>query len=369
MIFFPLNTSKNSGYWAVAAAFILIAGISLLERHISIHRSLVVFYSVPIFLATWYAGPRAGLLIALSTFSGFFFSRTQEIKNLYYNPMFFYSNIVAGACFWSFLVFLFTRLKSAMMREQELSKLASEQNEALKKLNELKSAYVANVSHELKNPLAVIRESMSLILDKITGEVNVKQKEILEIGKRSMDRLIRLVSNLLDLSQIAAGKMKLKEEEIHLNVLVGEVLKSYEGEISKKPLVLKKEISSDVGTVEGDRDKLAEVVINLLNNAIKYTPAGSITVKLIGIAEEVRFEITDSGPGIPQEYLFKIFDKFERILAEKQEGTGLGLPIAKDIIELHKGKLWVESEAGKGSKFIFTLPRKQMTSASVLPAV
>ena len=256
-----------------------------------------------------------------------------------------------------------------MMREQELSKLASEQNEALKKLNELKSAYVANVSHELKNPLAVIRESMSLILDKITGEVNVKQKEILEIGKRSMDRLIRLVSNLLDLSQIAAGKMKLKEEEIHLNVLVGGVLKSYEGEISKKPLVLKKEISSDVGTVEGDRDKLAEVVINLLNNAIKYTPAGSITVKLIGIAEEVRFEITDSGPGIPQEYLFKIFDKFERILAEKQEGTGLGLPIAKDIIELHKGKLWVESEAGKGSKFIFTLPRKQMTSASVLPAV
>ena len=88
MIFFPLNTSKNSGYWAVAAAIILIAGISLLERHISIHRSLIVFYSVPIFLATWYAGPRAGLLVAMGTFSGFFFARTHEIKNLYYNPYF-----------------------------------------------------------------------------------------------------------------------------------------------------------------------------------------------------------------------------------------------------------------------------------------
>jgi len=341
----------------MAAAIVLIAGISLLERHISIHRSLIVFYSIPIFFATWYAGTRAGFLIALSTFFGFFFSRTHDIKNLYYNPLFFYSNIVVGACFWSFLVFLLTRLKSSMTREQELSKLCSERNEELKKLNKLKSAYVANVSHELKNPLAVIRESMGLVLDKFAGEINGKQKEILEIGKRSMDRLIRLVSNLLDLSQIASGKMKLKEEEIRLNVLVEEVLKTYGGEILKKQLILKKEIPSDIGTIVGDRDKLTEVIINLLNNAIKYTPAGSITIKLEGSATEVRFEISDTGPGIPPEYLSKIFDKFERILAEKQEGTGLGLPIAKEIIELHKGKLWVESEAGKGSKFIFILPR------------
>jgi len=239
----------------------------------------------------------------------------------------------------------------------------------LQELAKRKSSFVANVSHELKNPLAVVRESMSLILDKFAGEVSEKQKEILVIGKRSIDRLIRLVSNLLDLSQIAAGKMKLKEEEIHLNVLVEEVLKTYGGEILEKQLVLKKEIPSNIGTVVGDRDKLTEVMINLFNNAIKYTPAGSITIKLEGSATEVRFEISDTGPGIPQEYLGKIFDKFERILAEKQEGTGLGLPIAKDIIELHKGKLWAESEAGKGSKFIFTLPRKQMTSDSVLPAV
>jgi signal transduction histidine kinase len=166
-----------------------------------------------------------------------------------------------------------------------------------------------------------------------------------------------LVSNLLDLSKIEAGKMKLKEEEIHPDVLVEEVLKTYEREILKKQLVLKKEIPSNIGTVVGDRDKLTEVIINLLNNAIKYTPAGSITIKLAGSATEVRFEIADTGSGIPQEYLGKIFDKFERIMTEKQEGTGLGLPIAKDIVELHKGKLWVESEAGKGSKFIFTLPR------------
>ena len=228
----------------------------------------------------------------------------------------------------------------------------------LQELAKRKSSFVANVAHELKNPLSIIRESMSLILDKFAGEVSGKHKEILEIGKRSTDRLIRLVSDLLDLSHIAAGKLKLKEEEIHLDVLVEEVLKTYEREISKKQLVLKKEISSNIGTVVGDRDKLTEVIINLLNNAIKYTPEiGNIVVKLEGNEREIRFEIADTGPGIPKDHLDEVFDKFFRITAEKQEGTGLGLPIAKEIVELHKGRMWVESEIGKGSRFIFTVPR------------
>ena len=126
----------------------------------------------------------------------------------------------------------------------------------LQELVERKSSFVANVSHELKNPLSVIRESMSMILGKFAGEVNEKQKEILEIGKRSTDRLIRLVSNLLDLSKIEAGKMQLKLEVIHPDVLVEEVLKTYEREISKKQLVLQKEIPLNIGAIVGDRDKL-----------------------------------------------------------------------------------------------------------------
>ena len=107
-----------------------------------------------------------------------------------------------------------------------------------------------------------------------------------------------------------------------------------------------------------DKDKLTQVVINLLSNAIKYTPdKGNVAVKLEGSEKEIQFEISDTGAGIPKEDYGKIFDKFERITAEKQEGTGLGLPIARDIVELHRGKIWVESELGKGSKFIFTLPK------------
>ena len=231
-------------------------------------------------------------------------------------------------------------------------------NDRLKELDKRKSAFVANVSHELKNPLAIIRESMALILDEAIGEVNPKQKEILEMGKRGTDRLIRLVSDLLDLAKIEAGKMELKREEIDLRVLVEEVLKNYEREISKKQLFLQKEIQSSTGLSWGDHDKLAEVIINLLSNAIKYTPkGGNIVVKLEGNEKEIRFEIADTGPGIPEDYQEKVFDKFTRIIVEKQEGTGLGLPIAKEIIELHEGKMWIENKMGKGSRFIFTIPR------------
>ena len=152
--------------------------------------------------------------------------------------------------------------------------------------------------------------------------------------------------------------MKLRLADMELGVLTEVVLKVYAKEISRKRIVLQKEIPPNIGLLSGDRDALIRVVINLVINAIKYTPEGrSISIKLTGNSREVRFEIADTGPGIPKESFAKMFNKFERVVAEKQEGTGLGLAISKDIINLHKGKIWVESEVGKGSKFIFTLPR------------
>lgn len=229
-------------------------------------------------------------------------------------------------------------------------------NEKLRSLNDLKSGFVANVAHELNNPLGIIREAISLVREDLGASLSPDHREFLEMGERSARRLIRLVDDLLDLSRIEAGKMKLKIEPVDLAGLVTEVIRGYERELAKKNLTLHREISP-VGLIQGDHDKLTEVVINLLSNAIKYTPSGSVRIRLSGDEREVHFEITDTGPGIPPEYLDKVFDKFERILTEKQEGTGLGLPIARDIVELHKGRIWVVSEIGKGSTFIFTLPR------------
>jgi signal transduction histidine kinase len=214
------------------------------------------------------------------------------------------------------------------------------------------------VSHEFKNPLSIIREALSLVLEGLTGGSNQKQAAMLQMAKRNTDRLIRLVMDLLDVSKIEAGKMKLKREAIEIGPLVDEIVANNNMEIEKKKLMVKKDIPQDIGLVTGDKDRLTQVVINLLSNAVKYTPeGGSVDIKLRGTREELRFEISDTGPGITKKDCHKLFDKFERLTAERQEGTGLGLSIAKDIIELHKGKIWVESEAGKGTRFIFTLPR------------
>jgi PAS domain S-box-containing protein len=240
----------------------------------------------------------------------------------------------------------------------DISKI-KEAEELLKQMDKRKSAFVANVSHEFKNPLSNMQLSLDYVLDGLAGEVSEKQREALAIALRSTQRLIRLVTDLLDLSKIEAGKMTLKKESFGIAALAGEVLAAERNMISEKNLTLGKEFSESAGEVLADRDKLTEVLINLLSNAVKYTPSGGrITLRLSGTEKEVRFEIADSGPGIAQEDFHKLFDKFERLTAEKQEGTGLGLPIAKDIVELHQGRIWVESELGKGSKFIFTLPRK-----------
>ncbi|MFH1304935.1 MAG: HAMP domain-containing sensor histidine kinase [Candidatus Omnitrophota bacterium] len=239
-----------------------------------------------------------------------------------------------------------------------LYKELDKKNEELKRFDQLKSQFVANVSHELKNPLSTIKESLAIILDGLMGKINPEQESMLKIGKNNVERLIRLVTDMLDLSKIEAGKMEIKREEIDIAALVNEVLANHERDFSRKQITLEKDIPQNTGLMWADRDKLSEVVINLLSNAIKYTPEKeNVSVRLTSTEKEIRFEIADTGPGIPKKDFGKIFDKFERITTEKQEGTGLGLPIAKDIVELHKGKIWVESEAGKGSKFIFVLPR------------
>lgn len=238
------------------------------------------------------------------------------------------------------------------------NKELKEKNKRLGKLDKLKSEFVVNVSHELKNPLAIIHAYMEFILEDNLNTSDSTRKMI-KAGKQALDRLIRLVTDLLDISTIESGKIKLKKVRVDIKLLLEEISAAYEKNLFDKQIALEKEVLGDKMVIRADKDKLTQIIINLLNNAIKYTPAGGTVTVRIGIdKQEARFEISDTGPGIPEEYLHKIFDKYERITAEKKEGTGLGLSIVKEIVELHKGRIWVESEFKKGSKFIFTLPQQ-----------
>lgn len=222
--------------------------------------------------------------------------------------------------------------------------------------DQLKSTFVAIVSHELKNPLSTIKSSLDNILDGLAGQINENQKNIIELCHSVINRMNELITELLDLHKIEAGMIEIKRSLCNLLEIFERQIKELEIALNKKRIKLIKEFSGKDFSIWADQDKIMQVINNLLSNAIKYTPEeGLVTLKIFPSDGCLRLEFLDTGPGIPEDKLNKIFNKFERVDTTK-EGTGLGLSISKDIVEMHKGKIWVESQAGKGSKFIVVLP-------------
>ena len=235
-----------------------------------------------------------------------------------------------------------------------------------KELDNLKSAFVANVSHELRTPLVAIDKSLTLILEKEAGELSPTQEQFLSIAQRNLKRLSALINDLLDLSKLEAGKMEVRRKRMAINNVIQEVIDSLNNWARSKNITLEKRIEDMLPDVEIDPDRLAQVLTNLVGNAVKFTPNdGKITLeaKLSDGKKELEVSVKDTGIGIAPEDLPKIFSKFyqcggERMISDVN-GTGIGLSIAKEIVELHGGKIWVESEKGQGARFIFTI---QLTS-------
>lgn len=228
----------------------------------------------------------------------------------------------------------------------------------LKKIDEMKSEFISTASHELRTPLASMKGAVSLVLNEAAGEINQTQKKFLQILNRNCDRLTRLVSNLLDLSRIEAGESRLSRELTNVNKVIAESVNSLRPQTERKKISLSTEIPQSLPSIFVDRDKLEEVFINLIDNAIKFTPpGGKISIQALEEESRLKFSVIDNGVGIPEEDIKNIFEKF-RQLGNERGGTGLGLPISKDIIEAHGGKIWVESKIGEGSKFTFILPKE-----------
>jgi PAS domain S-box-containing protein len=233
----------------------------------------------------------------------------------------------------------------------------------LKDLDKLKSDFVSNVSHELRTPLTAIKGSVDNMLDGLTGELNEKQSRYLVRIKSNADRLARLINDLLDLSRIEAG-IKLNRINLSLPTVVKEVVESLGSVAAEKLINFEIETADNDLTAWADPDRVAEVLTNLLGNAIKFSPTrGNVTVSLARSGNNwVKISITDTGPGIRPEEASRIFDKFYQVSHPEQPkatGTGLGLPIAKALVEMHGGRIWLESQAGQGSIFSFTLPAEQ----------
>jgi signal transduction histidine kinase/cell division protein FtsB len=251
----------------------------------------------------------------------------------------------------------------------ELGTLAADVNRTSEELGNLyqqlatasrhKSEFLANTSHELRTPLNAILGYTELIQDNIYGAVPDKIRDILDRVQSNGRHLLGLINDVLDLSKIEAGQLNLSISDYSIKEIVHTVVTATESLASEKKLMLKTRIAEDLPTGRGDERRITQALLNLVGNAIKFTEKGEVTIQAAATNGAFHVSVADTGPGIQLEDQQRIFQEFQQVdssSTRKKGGTGLGLSISKKIIELHGGRLWVESELGKGSIFKFTLP-------------
>ena len=235
-------------------------------------------------------------------------------------------------------------------------KLAVEQ---LKKTMEAKSQFVSMASHELRTPLTSIKEGIRLVLQGKNSQLDDKQKKFLGLAQRNVNRLARLINNVLDFQKLDSGKIDFNIQENDANEVVRDIKETMATLANDKKLSLITELDENLPIVKFNRDKIMQVLMNLVNNAIKFTDQGGVTITSAKEGNTIRISVQDTGPGIKEEDLSRLFHEFEQltdISNRKPGGSGLGLVISKKIIERHNGKIWAESEYGKGTTFHFVLP-------------
>ncbi len=247
-------------------------------------------------------------------------------------------------------------LEATQQKNQELEEL----NKKLQYMYDKQKEFTSTVSHELRTPLASIKSSVDLVLSGETGELNEDQINFLSKSKDNVDRLSRLISDILDLAKMEDGKMRLRFELNDLGIIVGDAVEGYGPVCQEQGLFIKSDIASRLPKVICDVDKIHQVLNNLLGNAMKFTEKGGITVSCHHKPDSniVRVCVKDTGPGIAAKDIEKLFQKFQQLGDSRQHvgGTGLGLSICKEIIDCHGGKIWCESELGRGTSFCFVLP-------------
>ncbi len=261
---------------------------------------------------------------------------------------------------------LFEEVQQAKSEAEAASKQAEKANEA-------KSAFLSTVSHELRTPLTsvlgfakIIKKRLEEKIFPLTDTTDPKTEKAMQQVSDNLNvvvsegqRLTSLINDVLDLAKIEAGKMQWNEEQVSLEEVAERAIAATTSLFDQKSLILIKDIDKNLPTIIGDKDKLIQVIVNLISNSVKFTPEGAVTCKIVHQDEEVRVTISDTGIGIAPKDHAAVFEQFKQVgdtLTDKPKGTGLGLPICKEIIEHHGGRIWLESDLGQGSKFIFALP-------------
>jgi signal transduction histidine kinase len=254
------------------------------------------------------------------------------------------------------------------LAHQELEKRVEERTRELKQaleevkmVSKRKSGFVSSVSHELRTPLTSIKGYASILLSQSLGALPEPVRQRLEKINIHSDELTKFINDLLDISRIESGRFSIKQEPVDLKRIAEEAVDLVSVIAKEKQIALSFNCPEDARPIFADYGQIKRVLINLINNAIKFTPQkGKINIKCHRLNNQVQVDISDSGCGIPEEAIEKIFEEFYRVdnpINQEVKGTGLGLALVKNIIEAHTGKIWVKSKVGSGSTFSFTLPQ------------
>ena len=228
----------------------------------------------------------------------------------------------------------------------------------LRRIDETKEEFYATLSHELRSPLTSVREAAHLLRDGVPGSLNAKQARLVTVIGNSTDRLLRLVNQMLELSRLRAGVLPLARERVDVARVVGRAVEELRPQAEEGGVALTRERVGDQFEVRGDEDRLAQVVVNLVANAVRFTPRGGrVTVRLIDAGPEIEIQVEDTGVGIPATALPRIFDSWRQAHIDRG-GTGLGLAVVRGVVLAHGGRVTAESQEGKGSRFTVLLPRE-----------
>jgi PAS domain S-box-containing protein len=244
-------------------------------------------------------------------------------------------------------------------RVEERTRELMEANIKLKELDRLKAEFLATMSHELRTPLNSIIGFTGMILQGMAGEINEEQKKQLSMVYNSAKHLLSLINDILDLSRIESGKVEVSMKGFKVDEVVFEVVRSLDPMVSQKGLRLITEVPDEIPEIWSDRKKFFQILLNLVNNAVKFTDRGEIKIACKTDNNNLEVSVSDTGIGIKKENMDLLFEAFRQVdgtSRRRYEGTGLGLYLCKKLLDLLGGRIWVESEYGKGSRFTFTLP-------------
>ena len=253
----------------------------------------------------------------------------------------------------------FATQSALAIQNARLFREIEEKSRQLEVASRHKSEFLANMSHELRTPLNAIIGFSEVLSERMFGEVNDKQAEYLGDILESGRHLLSLINDILDLSKIEAGRMELELTEFQLPDAIENALSLVKERAHRRGIVLMRTIDDHLGVVRADERKVKQVLLNLLSNALKFTPeGGQIDVRAQVHDGETEISVRDTGVGIAPEDQGAMFEEFRQVgtASKKVEGTGLGLAISRKFVELHGGRIWVQSQVGKGSRFAFTLP-------------